>query len=296
MGSSSIITNLAGAVEQHLEYIPYGEVFIDQRLGTTKWNTPYKFNAKELDEETGLYYYGARYLDPRSSLWISVDPLAEKYAGMSPYAYCLNNPVKYVDPDGRFSTKFGAWLYKSFNGGGETLQDKSSGEFYVHNQVKGDATATATRRFDWSGRNQGNSSNTESTLTKVLNWEGGDTYYDGIVGIPKSDFVAVANGLEVVSNVSDGLGVASLATPVTAPAAPYLLGAGKVAGSLSDGINVGIDFYDGKYKNAIIGVVGIAAGEILPPFIKTGNASIDKVTGVEVDKAIDIITNESKDK
>ena len=41
------------------------------------WNTPYIFNAKEFDEETGLYYYGARYYDPRLSLWISVDPLQE---------------------------------------------------------------------------------------------------------------------------------------------------------------------------------------------------------------------------
>ena len=116
LGSSSIITNLAGAIEQHLEYIPYGEVFIDQRLGT--WNTPYKFNAKELDEETGLYYYGARYLDPRSSLWISVDPLAEGKLWVSPYAYCLNNPVRYTDPDGRWEwdnvINFGKDVLSSF--------------------------------------------------------------------------------------------------------------------------------------------------------------------------------------
>nr|WP_293531213.1 RHS repeat-associated core domain-containing protein [Prevotella sp.] len=43
------------------------------------WNTPYLFNAKEFDEETGLYYYGARYYDPRLSLWMSTDPMQEKY-------------------------------------------------------------------------------------------------------------------------------------------------------------------------------------------------------------------------
>ncbi|MCQ2230460.1 MAG: RHS repeat-associated core domain-containing protein [Paludibacteraceae bacterium] len=62
---------------------------------------PYRFNAKELDEETGLYYYGARYLDPTGTTWLSVDPLFEKYVGMSPYNYCAGNPVKLVDPDGR---------------------------------------------------------------------------------------------------------------------------------------------------------------------------------------------------
>ena len=65
------------------------------------YNNPYKFNAKELDEDTGLYYYGARYYNPRLSIWYGVDPLAEKYPSLSPYVYAADNPVKYIDPDGR---------------------------------------------------------------------------------------------------------------------------------------------------------------------------------------------------
>ena len=99
MGSSSYITNLDGEVSQHIEYVPFGEVFIEKRNNT--WNTPYLFNAKELDEETGMYYYGARYYDPRLSLWMSVDPLVELYRSISPYAYVANNPIIYIDPDGR---------------------------------------------------------------------------------------------------------------------------------------------------------------------------------------------------
>ena len=49
-----------------MEYVPFGEVFIEERNNT--WNTPYLFNAKEFDEETGLYYYGARYYDPKAEL------------------------------------------------------------------------------------------------------------------------------------------------------------------------------------------------------------------------------------
>jgi RHS repeat-associated protein len=101
LGSSSLITDATGGIVQHLEYIPFGEVFIDERAATSTWSTPYKFNAKELDEETGLYYYGARYYDPRTSVWISVDPLSEKYPNVSSYVYCLNNPVKIIDPDGK---------------------------------------------------------------------------------------------------------------------------------------------------------------------------------------------------
>ncbi len=88
-----------GEIVQHIEYVPFGEVFIEER--NNKWNTPFLFNAKELDEETGLYYYGARYYDPRTSVWISTDPLQEKYPNISTYTYVANNPVKYIDPDGK---------------------------------------------------------------------------------------------------------------------------------------------------------------------------------------------------
>ena len=99
LGSSSIMTDLIGNVSQHIEYIPFGDVFIEERNDTM--STPYKFNGKELDEETGLYYYGARYYDPRTSVWISADPLAEKYPNVSSYVYCLDNPVKFIDIDGK---------------------------------------------------------------------------------------------------------------------------------------------------------------------------------------------------
>jgi len=82
-----------------VEYVPFGEVFIEERDNET-WSTPYKFNGKELDEETGLYYYGARYYDPRVSLWLGVDPLAEKYPNVGGYVYCVENPVRYSDPTG----------------------------------------------------------------------------------------------------------------------------------------------------------------------------------------------------
>lgn len=60
----------------------------------------YKFNGKELDEETGLYYYGARYYDPRTSIWLSVDPLAEMFPNWNPYHYVHQNPIKLIDPTG----------------------------------------------------------------------------------------------------------------------------------------------------------------------------------------------------
>ncbi|MFV0507419.1 MAG: RHS repeat-associated core domain-containing protein, partial [Bacteroidales bacterium] len=98
LGSASYITNLDGEVVQHIEYVPFGEVFLEERNNT--WNTPYLFNGKEYDSETELYYYGARYYNPRVSVWYGVDPLAEERTGLSPYQYCQNNPIMLTDPTG----------------------------------------------------------------------------------------------------------------------------------------------------------------------------------------------------
>ena len=104
LGSSSYITDISGEVYQHMEYFPFGETFIEER--TDAEYTTYLFNGKELDEETGLYYYGARYYDQKISIWYGVDPLAEKYYSISPYAYCGNNPIRFIDPNGMFYDDF----------------------------------------------------------------------------------------------------------------------------------------------------------------------------------------------
>ena len=98
LGSTSYVTDVDGNIAQHIEYIPYGEVFVEER--NNSFSTNYLFNAKELDNETGLYYYGARYLDPTGAMWLSVDPMWEKNIDANPYNYCHGNPITMVDPDG----------------------------------------------------------------------------------------------------------------------------------------------------------------------------------------------------
>ena len=64
-------------------------------------NYPHSFTGKERDSETGFSYFGARYYDSDLMTgWLSVDPMADKYPGLSPYAYCGWNPIRFVDPDG----------------------------------------------------------------------------------------------------------------------------------------------------------------------------------------------------
>ena len=113
LGSSSYITNLEGEVVQHIEYVPFGEVFVEERNNI--WNTPYLFNAKEFDEETGLYYYGARYYDSRHSLWISTDPMQEKYPWITSYCYTMNNPIIFIDIRGLYPKEI-VVFHKSHNG------------------------------------------------------------------------------------------------------------------------------------------------------------------------------------
>ena len=62
------------------------------------WFYPFAFTGKEKDEETGYGYFGARYMDHEL---MTMDPLADKYPNISPYSYCMSNPIKLVDPDGR---------------------------------------------------------------------------------------------------------------------------------------------------------------------------------------------------
>ncbi len=101
LGSSSLITDLNGEIVQHLEYVPFGGTFIDERRTANSWHTPFLFSGKERDVETGLLYVSQRYQDEKYGIWYSVDQMAEKYPNISSYVYCANNPVKYVDPDGR---------------------------------------------------------------------------------------------------------------------------------------------------------------------------------------------------
>lgn len=102
-----VLSNLA-VNPNYFRNLPWGEADVEQNTG--QYDNPYKFNGKELDEESGLYYYGARYYNPRLSIWYGVDPLAEDYPGWSPYAYVFDNPLRFTDPTGMSKKD---WVYNS---------------------------------------------------------------------------------------------------------------------------------------------------------------------------------------
>lgn len=99
LGSSNAILDSVGNILQWIEYLPYGEVMVDEQH-SADYATPYKFNGKELDEETGLLYYGARYFDPKKVNWLSTDRFSQFYPHMNPYSYCGGNPILAIDYGG----------------------------------------------------------------------------------------------------------------------------------------------------------------------------------------------------
>ncbi len=137
IGSTTYVTDSAGEDYEHLEYTPDGETRIEER--TNLHIIGYRYTSKELDTETGLYYFGARYLDPQTSRWISPDPALKDYLptdgniedlpgqcgvfspiNLSLYQYGTNNPLKYIDPNGLKNYV----IISTFRGGG--LQDQGT--------------------------------------------------------------------------------------------------------------------------------------------------------------------------
>ena len=145
LGSTSYITDDKANITQYDAYLPYGELLVDEHSSSE--DLPYKFNGKQFDDETGLYYYGARYMNPVASIWYGVDPQIEKMPKDGSYSYCFGNPIKLIDPNGERPTEeeaarisahvygtekvtlTGGWHLSKLNKtiSGITLKDKRSG-------------------------------------------------------------------------------------------------------------------------------------------------------------------------
>jgi len=131
LGSSSFITDADGEGYQHLQYLPFGETAVSQKLSW--WSTPYQFTGKEKDDETGYNYFGARYYNSDVSVWLSVNPLSDKYPSLSPYMYCAGNPVMLVDPDGRNHRPPDEFVYNAKSGEYTKISDLGGCEVdFIH--------------------------------------------------------------------------------------------------------------------------------------------------------------------
>ncbi|MFZ1516119.1 MAG: RHS repeat-associated core domain-containing protein, partial [Saprospiraceae bacterium] len=202
IGSSTFLTDEDGNPYQFLLYLPFGESMAEQKAGG--YSTKYRFTGKEVDEETGLYYFGARYYDPRISQWFGVDPLAEVYYDYGAYVYTANNPIKYIDPDGR------GW-YEDECGTPTFNKDLNSKEDFIKSGIKGSFIGNSALSIDDNG-NQTSFNKDGTKTTSVQLDEVSVTaekpqygYYGGIWGQLNADKSAGAAfsdaGSEVMSEV-----------------------------------------------------------------------------------------------
>ena len=176
LGSSTAVSNDDGKLSQQIEYLPYGEVFLEKQMASNDYHSPYKFNGKELDEETGLYYYGARYYNPRQSIWYATDQLELVCPNTSTYTYCKSNPITLRDPTGN------GWIeqnHRYFYDPQVTNQDKAK-ELYGNTAIylfeSGQLYAT-NYSYSYNLENGGHVRNTytDEIVTGEFTTKGGST-------------------------------------------------------------------------------------------------------------------------
>ena len=98
-----LVTDVNGEAYEQFLYNAWGECLHHWTSNSSNsWSSPYRFNSKELDPETGMHYYGARFHNPKLSIWLSVDKYSHKGPGLSPYIYSANNPIMLIDLDGNW--------------------------------------------------------------------------------------------------------------------------------------------------------------------------------------------------
>ena len=174
LGNVRAVVNEYGVVEEQNNYYPYGLLFAD-KANTTGISTlvqPYTTTGKELDTHYGLHWldYGARQYMPDLLQWTSVDPLCEKYYHLSPYAYCANNPVNAIDPDGEST-----WVINIGNGQyriiGGNLDDNDF-NIYVYSQDK-----------NGNYTNRGNAIGQTPLMTSFYNSDAGEWAKGNIINI-----------------------------------------------------------------------------------------------------------------
>ena len=227
LGSATLITTYKGDVYKRTEYTPYGEKWLESTTSSSSYNFEYGFTGKPLDEETGYYYFGARYYDPMRSVWTTSDPAMSEYfdgskkgnggiynsINFNTYHYCGNNPIRYVDPNGENQPEM------EFDSGLKFEYDK------VNNTINDVPVSTI-----------------ENGLAQTSN-----ALYFGSEAIKSvGDMGKVVGEVGVTSGtVSTGLGVASLIIDVIQT---------KNDPSVSNIIDVGIDALCLYPKTALIGI------------------------------------------
>jgi len=150
IGSSMVLLDNTGAEVNEQEYYPFGET----SFGSYS-KKRYQYVGKERDEESGMYYYGARYYSAWIGRFVSVDPLKEKRAWLAPYNYVQNNPIKNTDPTGALDDGGGGPGGGTQGGGGgqqggntqANAPNQTTSQTQVHSVQKGDTISGLAKQY-----------------------------------------------------------------------------------------------------------------------------------------------------
>ncbi|MDR2206282.1 MAG: RHS repeat-associated core domain-containing protein [Flavobacteriaceae bacterium] len=238
--------------------MPFGEMLMEQTSGD--YDNVYKYNGKELDESTGLYYYGARYYDPRTSIWLSVDPLAEQTPAYNPYAYTFNNPMRFIDPTGmmgedskgsppKWWTKITNWFSNLLGGDEKGAQIKTV--------LPGAEVSKKNRVFVGHVVYLGNGEAYEEGFKQSE-----QTMINNAFSEANKTFIPIAKG---IINVGEFTGASPLA---------------RLFGRAEDP-----DYYE-KYNNLLNEDAGLTGDLIAAPFVLVGESGLENIAVKTVGKSM----------
>jgi RHS repeat-associated protein len=248
LGSAQVISNADGQEYERIEYTPYGELWIEKASMASNIDIPYRFTGKERDEETGLYYYGARYLDSKASRWLSADPALGDYIPGAPvddearkrnqslpgmggvfnlvnlhlYHYAGNNPVKYVDPDGKWTdNEDGTFTAES----GDTLWGLYGADWQEKSEYTGDPTKLQIG--ETIGEKKTFISNQQSQIeeTSILSLQLPSSNNSGFLGYSRSENITIG-----VSEIAFSISISAASIIATAALAPETTGISALVG------------------------------------------------------------------
>ncbi len=270
LGSANVVSDQVGAVKEISEYLPFGGFARHDKYGSSQEVAWFYFNGKKLDDETGLYYYGARYYDPSLGRFITPDPtIQHPYdpQDLNRYTYARNNPVNLIDPDGYgwFSK-----LWKAISGFVAAVAGTAVG-IVTGNPALGIATYSAIAASGQSGNfGQNFGVNFASGLVGFGVGAGVGSFFSGqfAAGLATSAIGGAAAGATTSAMLGGDVGMGALAglaggTIGYVGGYAWPLGADAVAGGVS-AVIMGGKFGDGASQGAVHSLGNTVGGLLVP--------------------------------